>query len=69
MQLAGDDEDRYVDVPAVRSWAEDVAPRDGADVTVQEHPGARHAVDLESWPVGESARTALVAFVLREVDR
>lgn len=68
VQLAGDD-DRYVDVPAVRTWAEDVAPRDGADVQVQEHPGARHAIDLESWPVGESARDQLVAFVLREVQR
>lgn len=69
VQLAGDDDDRYVDVPAVRTWAEDVAPRDGADVHVQEHPGARHAIDLESWPVGDSARSRVVAFVLREVGR
>lgn len=57
------DEDRYVDVPAVRTWARDVAPASGADVRLVQCTRARHALDLEAWPVGPAARTRLVTFV------
>lgn len=69
VEVGGDAEDRYVDVPAVRSWARDVAPRDGAHVRLERFPGARHGLDIESWPVGDAARSTLVDFVLREVSR
>ncbi|QCR42480.1 hypothetical protein C1N91_01880 [Curtobacterium sp. SGAir0471] len=63
VEVGGDDEDRYVDVPAVRRWAEDVAPRDGAQVRTVRCAGARHGLDIESWPVGDAARADLVDFV------
>lgn len=63
VEVGGDDEDRYVDVPAVRRWAEDVAPRDGAPVRLVRCAGARHGLDIESWPVGAAARADLVGFV------
>ncbi len=63
VELAGDD-DRYVDVPAVRRWAETVAPRAGADVRVLQCAAARHGIDIEAWPVGQEARSALVRFTL-----
>ncbi|UFU14044.1 alpha/beta fold hydrolase [Curtobacterium sp. C1] len=69
VEVGGDTEDRYVDVPAVRSWAGDVAPRDGADVRLERFPDARHGIDLEAWPVGDAARTALVDFVRQQVSR
>lgn len=69
VELGGDEDDRYVDVPAVRAWAEDVAPRAGASVRIEQFPGARHGIDIEAWPVGEAARSALVDFVVREARR
>ena len=69
VELAGDEEDRYVDVPAVRAWARAVAPRAGADVRVRSFPDARHGIDIESWPVGPSARSAIVDFVVTAARR
>lgn len=69
VELAGDDDDRYVDVPTVRRWAEDVAPRGGADVRVVQCARARHGIDIEAWPIGPAARDTLVAFVLDAVGR
>ncbi|KTR06468.1 alpha/beta hydrolase [Curtobacterium luteum] len=63
VELAGDD-DRYVDVPAVRRWAETVAPRGGADVRVVQCAGARHGIDIEAWPIGSAVRGELVRFTL-----
>lgn len=67
VEVGGDEDDRYVDVRAVRAWAEDVAPRSGASVRVEQFPGARHGIDIESWPVGDAARSALVDFVVAQV--
>ncbi|MGU3410673.1 alpha/beta hydrolase [Microbacterium sp. M1A1_1b] len=63
------DDDRYVDVPAVTHWADDVAPRAGAPVRIVRCSPARHGLDLESWPVGPAARTQLVDFVLGALHR
>lgn len=61
------DDDRYVDAPAVGRWAELVAPATGADVRVVRCDRARHALDLEAWPVGPDARRAFVGFVRQAV--
>ncbi|KQO61401.1 alpha/beta hydrolase [Curtobacterium sp. Leaf261] len=63
VELADPTEDSYVDVAGVDAWATGIARRDGAPVTVLRCVGARHALDLESWPIGPEARTAFAAFV------
>lgn len=65
--VGGDEDDRYVDVRAVRRWAAEVAPTAGADVTTVRCAGARHGLDIEAWPVGPAARAVLVSAVVDTV--
>jgi|GEM_PF-4450940 len=59
-------QDRYVDAAALLRWA--LAQRaGGARVDVLACAGARHAVDLEPWPVGPEVREATVDFLSRTV--
>jgi pimeloyl-ACP methyl ester carboxylesterase len=56
-------EDLYVDPTEIRTWAEEIAPQDGAAVTVVQCAGSRHGADIEAWPIGAAARDAMVDFV------
>ncbi|ROR82820.1 Lysophospholipase, alpha-beta hydrolase superfamily [Plantibacter flavus] len=56
--------DRYIDVAAVDDWARTTAGGDGAPVRVLSCDGARHGLDLESWPIGEAVGQAVGDFAV-----
>lgn len=63
---SGAGQDRYVDPAATEAWVADQRTG-GAPVTLVRCPGARHALDLEPWPVGPAVRTATVRFLASTV--
>jgi alpha-beta hydrolase superfamily lysophospholipase len=60
--VAGADTDWYVDAPAVEHWAQGWRTA-GHRVDLLVCAGARHAVDLEPWPVGPTVRARTVEFL------
>jgi hypothetical protein len=55
-------QDRYINAGAVRAWATGQRQADAA-VSITVCDGARHAVDLEPWPIGPQVRAITVAFL------
>ncbi len=60
--VAGAETDWYVDAPAVERWAQGWRTA-GHRVELLVCAGARHAVDLEPWPVGPTVRTRTAEFL------
>lgn len=62
--LSDQDLDLYIDVEGVDAWARTVAQSDGASVTIRSCDGARHGLDLESWPIGDAVGDTMADFVV-----
>lgn len=60
--VADDQQDRYVSSTGLLAWAR--ASRSAGDpVTITQCVGARHALDLEPWPVGPQVIASSTAFI------